>query len=192
MVRKGIIKAIYLLVLVSLFSLVRISNAFCQDYGKLWIAGSNVQIIYSTLENYKNGVSLIGWTKVKVTIKCESCSPTDTWEIRMFARTNSLVYSGSETTVTNIDFDDFPIVVNTLGGVTGLTVNSPFELVEATPATSDGLVLIKGNNGMGLAPTDPPFEFEFTLSYSLPNMENKASENAMFFSVIDLLLISSE
>lgn len=168
------------------------SNVFAQvDFGNLWVAGNNLQIIYNTLDQYQNGINLTAWTRVKATIKCESCLTTDTWEIRMFARTDALNYSGSEIGVSDINFNQFPIEVDIIGSVSGLTVNTPFILEEATPATSDGLILISGSHGMGLGSSDPPFEFEFTLSYSLPSMENKANENAMFFSVIDLLLISN-
>ncbi len=148
----------------------------------LFRSGNYVQFSYNTLDQFNNGITLSGWTRVTAKFRYDGSSG---WEIRMWTLSNEIEYEGeSEHNIQLSELEITPISINSTDA--SATVNVTFALAEGhyDPMLTNQ-VIAEGDGGtVGAA---PPVEIELTITYKLGSMINKP--DGLYFVNLVLLLV---
>lgn len=135
----------------------------------LRVTGNAVQFIYSTLNHYDNGIRLEGRTTIRIRYQYTG---HPNWELRLNADDTVIAYEGASEH--DIPLSDLTLEID---APVGVTVTDPFTL------TNTPQVLVSGGGGED---TDPA-EFIITISYELPEINNKP-EGVYFVNLYFLLV----
>ncbi|MGE0079190.1 MAG: hypothetical protein AB7S48_15130 [Bacteroidales bacterium] len=150
---------------------------YAQDPLKdLRVTGNSVQFIFNTLDQYKNGIEIDGWSRIKIRYLYTG---HNAWKLSVWTNDPEIVYEGDP--INNIPVGNLELTVQEISNNDPTTTyTTPFTLsnIKTTFAQGNGLV--------------PPtiVELEFTITYKLgtpPNiMLNKPS--GFYYVALQFLL----
>jgi len=170
---------------VVLFSMVLILKpliSYSQNIKDLREIGNYVQIFYNTLNDYQNGVTLNGYSRIKLKFRYDG---SNGWELRVFANSSEIEYEGGASNNLNLsELEISSVVISTSDP--SISVTSPFTPPVGPFNPSDATQVIATGSG-GTVGTDPPVEMELSFSYHMGNMVNKAP--GLYFVNLQFLLV---
>ncbi len=156
--------------------------SYSQNIKDLREIGNYVQIFYNTLNDYQTGVTLNGYTRIRLKFRYDGSSG---WELRLFTNSAEIEYEGAPTE--NLDLTDLsitPTILSTSDPTN--TINGSYSLVQGPfDPSKPEQVLVSGTGGT--VGTDPPIEVEISITYSMGNMLNKPP--GLYFVTLQFLLV---
>jgi hypothetical protein len=120
------------------------------------VSGGSVQFIYSTLDQYKDGISLVPTTTLSLRMRDIG---TTQWQLIAYALDNTIAYEGD--VANDIPLTDLKLRISASDGT---PIAGQFDLPSV-----DSLVILDGAGG----PFPVVKNVTVTISYQLPGMMNK-------------------
>lgn len=156
--------------------------SYSQNIKDLREIGNYVQIFYNTLNDYQNGVTLNGYTRISIKFRYDGSSG---WELRLFTNSAEIEYEGGPTG--NLDLTALtitPTIISTTDPT--ITINGSYSLVQGPfDPSKPEQVLVSGKGGT--VGTNPPIEVEISITYSMGNMLN--TPPGLYFITLQFLLV---
>lgn len=143
----------------------------------LQVSGSSVQIIFSSLSSFNNGIELVGWTRLKIKYKYTG---KNGWQLMVNALEPKILHEGGDPN--NLNLEDLKITATITSSDDPTTIiNNSFSLSQVEQ------YLVKGDGG-----NPNKVNVELTISYSigtppLTSMINKAE--GIYFVTLRFLLV---
>ncbi|MDI3528169.1 MAG: hypothetical protein PWR03_2353 [Tenuifilum sp.] len=175
---KGWFKTV---VLLSMVLIIKPLSSYSQDIKSLREIGNYVQIFYNTLDDYQNGVTLNGYTRVKIKFRVDGSSG---WELRVFAQTSTIEHEDGTNSLPLTALELTPAILSTTDPTA--SVVTPFNPPQGPYNPSDATQVIASGTG-GTIGTNPPIEAEFSISYKTGNMVNEIP--GLYFVTLQFLLV---